>query len=126
MKYHITYKIIEGPESYQGSESWLKFKKGKISASMAPPIMGESPWQTPLELWESIIFDRQKEKTPAMERGTKLEPIAREALIERTGLQYGPVVVQSIEHPWLIASLDGYYHDPKNDTVYVAEIKCPG
>lgn len=119
------YKIIDGPESIQGSPEWLEFRKGKISASLSPIIMGDSPFCTPLQLYEQIIFDLPVEKNAAMERGIKLEPAAREWLNNNTGSLYEPVVVQSISHAQFIASLDGYFVDEDGD-VKICEIKCAG
>lgn len=119
------YKIVVGDESIQGSKEWLEFRKGKITASMAPAIVGESPFMTKLELWESIIFDKPTEKNEAMERGNRLEPQAREWLNATVGCDYQPIVVESTIHPYFIASLDGYFVSDKG-TPMICEIKCPG
>ncbi len=119
------YKIITGPESVQGSPEWLEFRRGKISASIAPIIMGDSPYMTPLQLFESIIMDKPNVKNSAMERGTRLEPIALAWLNEKLGTSYEPVVVQSRLYPDFIASLDGYALGP-SDKPLICEIKCPG
>lgn len=117
----MKYRIIEGPESIQGSDDWKKFREGKISASMAPTIMGENPYETPLQLWERLMRGEEKEQTEAMKRGIELEEEARQAFNDRMNANYAPVVVQSNVYPWLICSLDGM--DFKGDII---EIKCPG
>ena len=109
----------------QGSRKWLDFRKGKISATMAPIIMGESPFCTPYQLWEDIMMDVEKEITPAMQRGIELEEKAREWISHELNMKFVPVVVQSIERPMFIASLDGYFLDENGD-IYIIEIKCPG
>lgn len=116
------YRVLE---LEQGSQEWLDFRKGKIGASMAPVIMGVSPFQTKLQLWEEIIFDTEKPKTMAMQRGTELEDKARQWVNKGLNREYKPVVLQSIHHPDFIASLDGYYED-EDGKPHLLEIKCPG
>jgi putative phage-type endonuclease len=109
----------------QGSQDWIYFRKGKIGASMAPVIMGVSPFQTKLQLWEEFIFDTEKPKTRAMTRGTELEEKARQWINKSLNREYKPVVLQSINNPEFIASLDGYYED-EDGKPQLLEIKCPG
>lgn len=116
------YKIID---LVQGSQEWLDFRKGKIGASMAPVIMGVSPFQTRLQLWEEIIFDTEKPKTEAMERGRRLESKALAWFNNKMGREYKPAVLQSIAHPEMIASLDGYFENDEGKP-HLLEIKCPG
>jgi len=118
------FRIVEGPESVQGSAEWLQFRKDKIGASMAPCIMEIDPWRTKLELWEEIIFDRPKEKTAAMQRGNDMEEEARGWLNEMWNFHFQPAVIQSTEYPNLIASLDGYFED-QDGNISLAEIKVP-
>jgi putative phage-type endonuclease len=117
------YRIVD---LVQGSQEWHDFRKGKIGASMAPVIMGVSPFQTRLQLWEEIIFGTERLPTRAMERGTLLEEKARAWLNAKPGLGgvYIPRVVQMIDHPQIISSLDGYYVN--EGRIHAVEIKCPG
>jgi putative phage-type endonuclease len=117
------FKIISNEELPQGSEAWLQFRQGKIGASMVPAIMGVSPWQTPLQLWESIIFNKSVSKTEAMQRGIDIEPKARSIASMVMGVDYQPVVIQSLENPDLIASLDGYAE--LDGRIFALEIKVP-
>lgn len=121
----MRFTIVQGPQSVQGSEAWLEFRKDKISASMAPSIMGVNPYCSRLQLWEGIMFNTSKPKTAAMQRGNDLEQKARDWLNMMTGRNYIPVVVQSVAHPEFIASLDGYWVDEAGK-IHIAEIKCPG
>lgn len=114
------YRVID---LVQGSQEWHDFRKGKIGASMAPAIMGVSPWQTPLQLWEEVVFGISAPKNRAMQRGNDLEEKARQWLKQFKG-DLKPTVVQSIAHPDIIASLDGYRSNEGGITI--AEIKCPG
>jgi putative phage-type endonuclease len=116
---------VTGPESVQGTLDWHQFRKGKIGASMAPVIMGVSKFKTPLQLWEEIVFDQKTVSNPAMQRGIALEQKALNELNVGCfeGI-YRPVVLQSISHPILIASLDGYFET--SERAHLVEIKCPG
>ncbi len=112
-------KIIE---LEQGSPEWLAFRKDYIGASDAPVICGVSFYgKTPLQLYEEKKSLRKSYKSKAMERGTELEPIARRMVDKDHGTIYTPMVVQSEEVEFMIASLDGYdIHSNK-----FIEIKCP-
>ena len=118
------YRIIEGPENVQGSPEWHEFRKGKIGASDIASILGISPWETKLQCWERIVFDQKRPVTKAMQRGHDLEEKARKRLINDTGINYQPAVLQSVAHTDLIASLDGFVENYTLPSL-IAEIKCP-
>lgn len=120
----MSYKILTGPESIQGSPEWLEFRRTKIGASMAAAILGIDPWTTPLKLWEEIMHRKEKTVTFAMQRGKDLEPKAREWLSNMMDTPYQPAVLQSTQHPELIASLDGFC-ELLDGNVAIAEIKTP-
>ncbi len=107
----------------QSSGEWLAWRRGGIGASDAPVIMGLSPWQKEGELL--LLKTGQKAERPAndaMERGKRLEPVARQAYIEHSGIAVEPLCVQSRQNAWMRASLDGLSADGQ----HVIEIKCPG
>jgi len=107
----------------QSSAEWLSWRRNGIGASDAPVIMGVSPWQKEGELL--LLKTGQKAERPAngaMERGKRLEPVARKAYVSQTGIVVEPMCVQSREHAWMRASLDGL----SDDGQHVVEIKCPG
>ena len=118
------YRIVEGPESIQGSPSWKEFRRGKMTASMAASVMGIDPWRTPLQLFNEWVIGGEKIVTPAMKRGTELEPLARDLYNIRSGRNYVPVVIQSLINPILVVSLDGYWEDEFGQP-HIIEIKCP-
>jgi putative phage-type endonuclease len=107
----------------QGSESWLEYRRSRIMATDASAILGLSPWVNTFDLWQqklqmvapTIVNDK-------MRRGSELEPIAREEFNNKFLRNMIPMVVESSEHFWAAASLDGYC----NDTNEILEIKCPG
>jgi len=107
----------------QSTAEWLSWRRGGIGASDAPVVMGLSPWQKEGELL--LLKTGQKVERPAndaMQRGKRLEPVARLAYVKHTGIGVEPMCVQSREHDWLRASLDGLSPDGQ----HVVEIKCPG
>jgi putative phage-type endonuclease len=107
----------------QSTDEWLSWRRGGIGASDAPVVMGLSPWQKDGELL--LLKTGQQTERPAndaMQRGKRLEPMARLAYVKHTGIDVAPVCVQSRAHSWMRASLDGLSADGR----HVLEIKCPG
>lgn len=111
------------PAHIQGSAEWLAHRKNHLGASDAAIVMGVSPWNTPLQLWEQKLgYSQGPSETPAMRRGTEMEPFARLAFENETGIEVFPQVVYHPDHPFMMASLDGLSLDRKT----AVEIKCPG
>lgn len=88
----------------QGSEAWLEHRHGLRNASETPAVLGISPWMTPYQLWLLKTGRSQPEVNEAMRRGTAMEPRARVAYEEQTGLVMQPLVLQDGRYS---ASLDG-------------------
>ena len=110
----------------QRSPEWLAFKEGKIGSSDAAAIMGLSPWETRYEAWHRFVFGRAEKKiTAAMQRGIDLESEALSRLNKQTGRNYLPLVIQDLNFPLLIASLDAYWEDEEGE-VHIVEMKIPG
>ena len=112
------YVLVNLP---QGTPEWREWRHGGIGASEASTVLGENPFKSADQL-----FQEKRGPVPnfvanaAMELGTKLEPVARERYIYRTGKNVQPACLQSLHHPWLRASLDGL--GARGDSV--VEIKC--
>ena len=107
----------------QGSPEWHELRKTKIGASMAPIIMGASPYSTAYELWQQMV--ELADPTPVnefMQRGLDLEGDARDAFTNRTRIKVSPKVGVSSKYEWMMASFDGISDDNKT----IVEIKCPG
>lgn len=105
----------------QGSEEWLRWRKGGLGSSDAPIIMKVSPWKTPRELYEEKISDElDATSTFAMERGHNMEPKARAAyeLLYNLDMPAGTKVHPT--HEFLRASFDGINEKEK----LILEIKC--
>lgn len=106
----------------QGSEEWHLFRKNHIGSSDAPVIMGKSKFSTPFKLWLVKTGQSVDEANNwATQRGNEAEPLARALFEKEFEASFPPAVVESDEHPWMSASLDGY-HVGLNTFI---EIKCP-
>lgn len=106
----------------QNTHEWEKFRMQKIGASDAPIIMGVSPWKTPFQLWLEKTGQAAGTQNIHMMRGHTLEETACLAFEKTMNLIVFPRVVQSQEHEWMIASLDGIDMDGE----ILVEIKCAG
>lgn len=107
----------------QNTPEWHAFREGKIGASLAPVIMGVSPWMTPYQLYEEMMgITPKKEENAAMRRGKALEEEARQRFIQQTGVEVVPAVGVHDKFEWLFASFDGIC----TDNQVIVEIKCPG
>ena len=102
----------------QGTQKWHDHRAKSRNASETPAVLGVSPWQTPYQLWLLKTGRAEQKVTPAMQRGTDLEPAARGAYELQTGNIMEPLVMQDGEYS---ASLDGI--TLAGDLVL--EIKCP-
>ena len=88
----------------QGSPEWLEYRRSRRNASETAAVMGLSPWSTPYQLWLEKTGRASAKVTHAMQRGTELEPSARAAYEERSGLVMQPLVIEDGAYS---ASLDG-------------------
>ncbi len=107
----------------QNTQDWHQFRKNHIGASMAPIIMGESPWSTPYKLWSQMLgLSPPDECNDRMQRGLDLESKARACYEEKMKLKFNPCVGVSCERDYLSASFDGF----NLENGEAVEIKCPG
>lgn len=103
-------------------EEWLEWRRGGIGASDAPVIMDESPWKTPLQLYnEKALGIDATIDNPAMKRGREMEEEARGCFEKLMNIPVFPMNLEMSEYPFIKCSLDGMDMD---GTVCV-EIKCP-
>ena len=102
----------------QGSPEWHAHRAQYRNASETAIVMGESPWQTPYQLWELRTGRRKPVVNAAMVRGTALEPQARMAYEALTGHVVQPLVLVEGDYS---ASLDGLTFEGD----LLVEIKCP-
>lgn len=107
----LPYRILLGESN---TPEWLKGRKGGIGASEASAILGDSAWGTPRSVYEQKVSDTIDDfTTDLMEFGHLAEPLIvafMESHPERYGWM-GQIVeaeglLQSVEWPWLLGTLD--------------------
>jgi putative phage-type endonuclease len=110
----------------QGSKQWLYWRLGGLGGSDAPIIMGTSPWKTVEKLFDEKLGAPRDPVGPwqqkAMDRGNRLEPVARRIMENMLQECFANVCGESDEHPWMRLSSDGM----SMDGAVMIEIKCPG
>ena len=91
-------------------EDWLEHRKLGIGGSDASVVCGINKYKSPVELW----MDKTGQLPPqeageAAYWGTQLESIVRDEFTKRTGIEVTKptVLLQSEEHPFMLANLDG-------------------
>lgn len=100
-----------------------KYRKDKIGSTDARVIMGVCPWKTLRELYnEKNGLATPKEMNPAMQRGIKLEPIARKEFEQKLGFEFPAECALHKEESWMLSSIDGWCASEKQGL----EIKIPG
>jgi len=98
------------------THEWHARRKGAITATDVPKILGMSEWGTALEVWGRITghLDLQKEdeeKKPWLEWGRRTEDMHRRWVADEAGvfISDSPGLVQHPEIPYLLATPDGLY-----------------
>ena len=96
-------------------EDWLEHRKLGIGGSDASVVCGINKYKSPVELW----LDKTDQLPPqeageAAYWGTQLESIVRAEFTKRTGIEVTKpdVILQSEEHPFMLANLDGVCEVP--------------
>jgi putative phage-type endonuclease len=105
----MSYTILD---LEQGSQEWLNARFNYITASQVPVILGLSPYQTPIELFEEklmkVVNPPPGEKQYIFDMGHKIERMAREWANRELKREFKPMVLVSDKLPELMASLDGF------------------
>lgn len=92
----------------QGSDEWLNWRKGLLTATDAAMLLGVSPYVTPYKGWQRKIGDAPEQAmNAAMQRGHDDEPIARALFIKEYGINMVPCCVESDIYNFIGSSLDG-------------------
>lgn len=102
----------------QGTDEWHAHRANYRNASESAAVMGVSPWMTPYQLWMIRTGRLEQTVTAAMRHGTEMEPKARAAYEEQTGIVMQPLVLTDGDYS---ASLDGITLDGD----LLLEVKCP-
>lgn len=94
---------------------WLEYRKQGIGGSDASVVCGISRYKSPVELWmEKTNQIPCQEAGEAAYWGTQLEAMVRTEFSRRTGVEVKRVsqLLQSEEHPFMLANLDGVCEHP--------------
>ncbi|MCI8868926.1 MAG: hypothetical protein HFF39_00025 [Lawsonibacter sp.] len=98
---------------------WLEYRKQGIGGSDASVVCGINRYRSPVELWMEKTNQLQaQEAGEAAYWGTQLEPFVRAEFTKRTGIEVRTVdqLLQSEEHPFMLANLDGICEIPDMGT----------
>ena len=101
--------IIVSTENLPYTE-WLKLRRRGIGGSDASVVCGINKWKSPIELWlDKTGQIPHQEAGESAYWGTQLEPFVRAEFTKRTGIEVIPhnKLLQSVEHPFMLANLDG-------------------
>ena len=96
-------------------EDWLEYRKQGIGGSDASVVCGISRYKSPVELWmEKTDQLPPQEAGEAAYWGTQLESLVRAEFTKRTGIEVKQIkqLLQSEEHPFMLANLDGVCEVP--------------
>lgn len=100
-------------------EEWLEYRRLGIGGSDASVVCGINRYKSPVELW----LDKTGQLPPqeageAAYWGTQLESFVRAEFTKRTGIEviHRSELLQSEEHPFMLANLDGICEAPEIGT----------
>ena len=110
----MSAKILTSTENMPYAD-WLELRKQGIGGSDASVVCGINRYKSPVELW----LDKTGQLPPqeageAAYWGTQLEPFVRAEFTKRTGIEVSQCknLLQSEEHPFMLANLDGICEVP--------------
>ncbi len=110
----MSAKVLASTENMP-YEEWLEHRKLGIGGSDASVVCGISRYKSPVELWLDKTGQLpSQEAGEAAYWGTQLEPFVRAEFTKRTGIEVSQVkqLLQSEEHPFMLANLDGICEVP--------------
>ena len=111
----MSAKILASTEGMPYDE-WLEQRKKGIGGSDASVVCGINRYKSPVELWmEKTNQMPAKEAGEAAYWGTQLEALVRAEFTKRTGINvtHTMQLLQSVEHPFMLANLDGVCDHPE-------------
>ena len=112
------FKVLASTENIPYAE-WLEWRKKGVGGSDASVVCGISRYKSPVELWmDKTDQIRSAEAGEAAYWGTLLESVVRDEFSKRTGIEVQCVnqLLQSEEHPFMLANLDGMCEHPEYGT----------
>lgn len=111
--------MVIAPTEQMSYEEWLAYRKKGIGGSDASIVCGINRYKSPVELWmEKTDQLSDQEAGEAAYWGTRLEALVRSEFTRRTGIEVSlvPYLLQSEEHPFMQANLDGVCEHPEYGT----------
>lgn len=96
-------------------EEWLEYRKRGIGGSDASVVCGINRYKSPVELWLDKTGQLPSQDAgEAAYWGTQLEPFVRAEFTKRTGIEviHKSELLQSEDHPFMLANLDGICEVP--------------
>lgn len=109
------------------NQEWLRWRQKGLGGSDIAPILGISKWSSAVDIWLSKTNQKHDDcvQNEAMFWGTRLEPIIRDRFREVTGRKVIEIkaILQSIDHPYMIADIDGLTEDSEGNPA-ILECKC--
>ena len=116
--YYMPAKVLVSTENMP-YEEWLEYRKQGIGGSDASVVCGINRYKSPVELWLDKTGQLpHQEAGEAAYWGTQLEPFVRAEFTTRTGIwvDHRSELLQSEEHPFMLANLDGTCEVPEVGT----------
>ena len=110
----MSAKVLVSTENMSYAD-WLEYRKQGIGGSDASVVCGINRYKSPVELWmEKTGQLPHQEAGEAAYWGTQLEPFVRAESTKRTGIEVSRrnELLQSEEHPFMLANLDGICEVP--------------
>jgi len=105
----MSAKVLASTEN-MSYEDWLEHRRLGIGGSDASIVCGVNRYESPVELWMDKTGQLPyQEAGEAAYWGTLLEPFVRAEFTKRTGIEvtHKNELLQSVEHPFMLANLDG-------------------
>lgn len=96
-------------------KAWLEARRQGIGSSDAAAVAGLNPWRSPLAAYLDKLGELPEEpENEAMYWGTALEDIVAAEFAKRKGFKVRRrnAILQSAEHPFIIADLDREVREP--------------
>jgi len=112
--------IVLASTENMSHEEWLRLRKHGIGGSDASVVCGINRYKSPIELWmEKTDQMPCQEAGEAAYWGTILEPLVVSEFTKRTSIEISrqKQLLQSKEHPFMLANLDGLCEHPDYGTV---------
>ena len=98
---------------------WLEYRRMGIGGSDTSVVCSINRYKSPIELWmEKTGQMPYQEAGEAAYWGSRLESLVKDEFTSRTGIEVIQVnqILQSVDHPFMIANLDGTCMHPNYGT----------